>query len=234
MIIKLFKDSNSLFMPVVKNSLLVLAVTFVGCEFLQHYYLQIIELTRSTESSNIFAVLSQALTSLLEFVVLTLLVPLRVMELERKAPPGNFWDFSQKHVMPLTIESIRALAITLLWTLLLIVPGIFKYIRFFFVPYVVIADPEYSLGKRDALEYSNQLVKGIGFGLFIFILGLFGLDVLRSSAREAFPLFSNPIPAVATSLLFFMLNIYTNVLLFRLYQLRVMKLSKGDQNGTHV
>lgn len=237
MILNILKNSLGLFKPVVKNSILVLSISFIGGEFLQHYYTQILALTKAAGSINIFAVVNQALVSLLEFVILTMLVPLRVMEHQsnKNEPPASFWAFAKKHTPALTLESIRALAVTLLWSLLLILPGVFKYVRLFFVPYVVVADPEYQSGNRDALEYSNKLIKGIGLPLFLLILALFGIDLLRSSVRESFPLFTNPIPAGGLALGFFIFNIYINILLFRLYQERVKELARGGTpNGTHV
>lgn len=231
---QMFKDANSLFPPLVKRSLWLLLILFIGVEFLHHYFLLVTQLTKDIQSMNIYGLLGQLFTSLLEFVTLTMLIPLRVMELDNAQSPGSFWAFTQKHIGPLTIESMRALAMTILWSLLFIVPGVIKYIRYFFVPYVVVADPLYQKGERDALEYSNQLVKGITFALFVFLVLLLGVDITRNSLREQYPLLTNPIPAFAFAALFFAMNVYANILLFRLYQLRAAPLSGGTQNGTHV
>jgi len=61
-------------------------------------------------------------------------------------------DFEQ-----LVIESLRAWGSTFLWTLLLIVPGVVKWIAYFFVPFVVLFSKKYSLGEVDALQHSQKI-----------------------------------------------------------------------------
>jgi len=221
---QLFHETNIAFQPLLKNSLGLIALLFLGCEAMQHYFALLIRLAQDTQSQNLPAILGQMVVSLTEFVALTMLIPLRVMEFDNKAPAGSFWAFTQKHLAALTLESLRSLAITLLWTLLFIIPGIFKYIRYLFVPYVVVADPVYQEGQRDALEYSDQLAKGIGLPLFVLLVILFGLEALHGSLIESFPLMENPIPALASGFVLFLVSLYANVLLFRIYQLRVKSL----------
>ncbi|OFZ18129.1 MAG: hypothetical protein A2Z20_06185 [Bdellovibrionales bacterium RBG_16_40_8] len=231
---QMFLDSSKFYWPVVKRSASVLIPLYIGCEALHHYYTYMSQLTQHMQSFNIMTSIGQLLTSLLEFVVLAMLIPQRVMEIEDNREPGSFWAFAKKHVLPLTIEGLRVVAVTALWSLLLIIPGIFKYLRYSFVQYVVVADPEYQKGERDALSYSNMLVKGITIELLIIILLLFGIEMLRSSFRLTYPITDVPLEAFFSSIAFFFITIYSNILLFRLYQLRVVALVKGAQNGANV
>jgi uncharacterized membrane protein len=138
-------------------------------------------------------------------------------------PPSSFWAFSEKHVMPLTIESIRMLAMTILWGLALVIPGVIKYVNYSFVQYVVIADPEYAAGKVDALKESERLMKGISWSFFIYLVAQNALDYWQSSIREGFSLYTSSGLAFASAIIFFAANYYINVALFVLYQMRVEK-----------
>ena len=85
---------------------------------------------------------------------------------------------------------------------------------------------ELVIRKRRTDSWSGSGSEGSSTGLaLIFIMVLFGLDAVRSTVREAFPLLTNPLPAIAFGLIFFVANIYTNILLFQIYQLRVSGLA---------
>jgi hypothetical protein len=226
MIKQLFLDSTILFKHLIQTSLLALILTFLGCELLEHYFTILMKLSSEDQLMYLLSIVGQLSTALIEFLVLTLLVPLRVMEFESHTPPSSFWKFSKMHTKQLLVESIRALAVTLMWALLLVIPGIFKYLRFSFVSYVVVADPEYNIGNRDALEYSNELIKGFTIQIFLFLAVLFGLSMALDTLREKFPITQFPVQAVFIGACFFIINLYANVLLFRVYQMRVKKLSE--------
>ncbi|MBR5464306.1 MAG: DUF975 family protein [Alistipes sp.] len=61
---------------------------------------------------------------------------------------------------------------TLLWTLLLIVPGIIKSIEYAMTYYVIADEPE--LGCNEAIEKSMRLMKGHRWQFFKMWLGMFG------------------------------------------------------------
>lgn len=237
MLLHALKDSYKLFTPFIKNNIVLLGILFLGCEVMQHYFLIVMQATKEVQSFNFVAIMGQMTTSLLEFVVLTILVPLRIIEAQSltKFNQESFISFSQRHMMALTTESLRSLAVVLMWSLLLIIPGLFKYLRYSFVPYVVVADAEYQNGKRDALEYSNALVKGYTLQIFVIFAILLAQESARGWARENFSIVHWPIEALIIGVIFFMMNVFANILLFRIYQLRVAVLElreKGASNGT--
>lgn len=61
---------------------------------------------------------------------------------------------------------------TLLWTLLLIVPGIIKAYSYSLTPYILIDNPE--LSPREAIRRSQQLMTGQKFNLFWMQLSFIG------------------------------------------------------------
>jgi uncharacterized membrane protein len=235
----LIKDTYRLLKLIIPKNLPLLLFVFVGIEITQHYFLSIETASRASQNeiSTLIAAIGQGLTSLLEFVFLTMFVPLRVMEIEAgTSSPDSFSSFTKKHLGALTLEGLRSLAVILLWSLLLILPGVFKYLRLLFVPYVVVADPEYMAGRRDALEYSNALVKGKTLQIFFLLVLFLGIEVVRESARENFPLMQQPLFAIGLGAFFFAVSLFTNILLFRIYQLRVKAHTEppGGTNGTDV
>lgn len=72
----------------------------------------------------------------------------------------------------LFIEQFRAMGQVLLWSLLLIVPGLIRLAQLSLVPFVVLLDPKYKAGQLDALKTSTRVFKAhwlrIGFWILLF------------------------------------------------------------------
>lgn len=223
---ELFRRTNQLLAPIFERSWFILLATHIGCEISHQYFTFITKrLAEHSSTAQIPATLGDICVSLIEFVVLIMLIPQRVIELDHHRPAGSFWEFTFKHTKDVSVESIRSLAVSLLWFFLLIVPGVVKYVRYFFVPYVVVADPDYQKGQIDALEESERLVKGISWPLFIVIVILTVVEFQQQSLREKHLFISAPFWSMIENVGFFAVNYYTNVWLFVLYQQRVKKLA---------
>lgn len=65
---------------------------------------------------------------------------------------------------------------TILWSLLLIVPGIIKSLSYALTPYIVAEKPE--LSANESIELSMKMMDGHKMDLFLIILGFVGLAVL--------------------------------------------------------
>jgi hypothetical protein len=68
-------------------------------------------------------------------------------------------EFIAKYLNQIFIESFRSWGKIILWSLLLILPGIWKFIEYSLVPFIVTSLPEYQDGKVDALRASAKLAK---------------------------------------------------------------------------
>lgn len=118
------------------------------------------------------------------------------------------------------IESLRSWGQALFWSLLLIVPGLIRYLQLIFVPFVVLLDPQYQEGKVDALSRSAALVnrnffKVLGF-IFVFSIGIPLLLVgLTSDYRS---LLGTPGPALLLVVLDTLMAVFVTAVLLRLYQ----------------
>ena len=79
-----------------------------------------------------------------------------------KTPEANekgLLEFIQKTIEPMSIEILRSWGKTLLWSLLLLLPGLWKYTEYTLIPFVVALSPKYQRGEEDALLASARLVK---------------------------------------------------------------------------
>ena len=65
---------------------------------------------------------------------------------------------------------------TLLWTLLLIIPGIIKSLAYSLAPYILADNPEIS--ANEALNQSVKMMKGYKMRLFLMWLGYMGFALL--------------------------------------------------------
>lgn len=65
---------------------------------------------------------------------------------------------------------------TLLWSLLLIVPGIIKSIEYAMTPFIIADEPE--LGCNEAIEKSIAMMRGHRWQLFKMYLGMIGWMIL--------------------------------------------------------
>ena len=123
--------------------------------------------------------LGSALVGLACSSILLLVVPAAVVR--TRFPPQTqtlssrprAWPHFKKHIGPLAIESMRMLPKGLMLTCLLIVPGLYYFLRMSFLPYLVQFSSNYERGQVDVLPYSMNFSKGR-----IMILLLLGVATL--------------------------------------------------------
>jgi hypothetical protein len=71
----------------------------------------------------------------------------------------GLWHFIQHNVNAMSIEILRSWGKTLLWSLLLVLPGIWKYVEYTMIPFVVALSGRYQRGEEDALQASATVVR---------------------------------------------------------------------------
>jgi hypothetical protein len=127
---------------------------------------------------------------------------------------GNYsWQVLKRLVAPLTIETLRALARILLWACLFIVPGMYWYLRYQFVSYVVLFDPSYAQGKVDALIESGRVADGVKrYLLLLFLISILvevgGMFLLHGGAEMA----------LLGAIIKMLVDIYCQAVTFALYK----------------
>ncbi|MBR1757669.1 MAG: DUF975 family protein [Lachnospiraceae bacterium] len=87
-----------------------------------------------------------------------------------------FFGFRDQNYLPIFKAGVRRAAEVILWGLLLIVPGVIKYLEHSMIPYILAEDP-----KRDTnevFELSKILTEGEKWNLFVFHLSFIGWEIL--------------------------------------------------------
>jgi len=110
-------------------------------------------------------------------------------------------EFSINHVMSgfkkgkygnIVLTMLYRGLLLVLWTLLLIIPGIIKSYAYRFVPYILADNPE--ITPKCAIELSNQMTNGQKFDMWVLDLSFIGWYILGLLALGIGVLFVNPYP----------------------------------------
>ena len=67
-----------------------------------------------------------------------------------------------------------------LWSLLLFIPGIIKSYAYYFVPYIILENP--NMKSKDVLDLSQEMTRGHKLDLFVLNLSFFGWILLATIA----------------------------------------------------
>lgn len=134
-------------------------------------------------------------------------------------------DFLGKYLNQIYIETLRSWGKTLLWSLFFILPGIWKFIEYSLVPFVVTSSQRYDDGKEDALKKSAQIVrhnwgKILGVLLFFHIF----LPIILAAFFDSYRLiWKTPIISLALSALDTYLLLISTHILFNIFRREVRK-----------
>lgn len=89
---------------------------------------------------------------------------------------GTLASFLKKNLNQIYIENLRSWGKTLLWSLLLIIPGIWRYIELSLVSFIVTSSEKYDEGKEDALKRSTEIARRHWFQVLV-VFSLFHLFI---------------------------------------------------------
>lgn len=150
-------------------------------------------------------------------VLMTTLALFSLFSLKSKAM--SLSGFIDKHLNQLFIETLRAWGKTLLWSMVFLLPGIWKYLHYSLVPFVVAGSPLYREGRVDALQASTSIVsKHRVKVLGIFILFHLFIPIVLSALFDAYRLiWKTPLASLLLSLLDTYLLIISTHLLFKIF-----------------
>lgn len=100
-----------------------------------------------------------------------------IRENERKVGDIFFLFKDSKFIKPaITIFFVDLF--TLLWTLLLIIPGIIKHYQYFMIEYILSENPD--IDRKRAFELSKYMMDGLILETFVLDLSFIGWDILSS------------------------------------------------------
>ncbi|MNK01119.1 hypothetical protein D3C87_189130 [compost metagenome] len=130
------------------------------------------------------------LSSVIFPVLLTITALFAVSSLSNSIGSFSFTGFFKKNLNQVFIEMIRAWGKTLLWSLLLILPGLWKYLEYTFVPFVVTLSKKYDAGELDALKASSQIVRKNAFKILgVLLLFHMFIPAVMASFFDSYRLF---------------------------------------------
>ncbi|MCB0406844.1 MAG: hypothetical protein KDD34_01495 [Bdellovibrionales bacterium] len=188
------------------------------------------------ETLTLIATLGDFAIDLFMSIYVLILAPLTVLDLEARRPFRSVWAWSHQTLWPLTIEGLRVLTFTLLWSLALIIPGLYKMVRYSFVPFVVMFDPQYE--NEDALERSHKLTVGVFWVILLVMIASQILSLLLLLPNELFTGMAQHVVRFFTTLLTLVFSIYTLLVSFNIYRIQAAQttvaVEEGGSNGTHV
>ena len=132
-----------------------------------------------TISNSIGQILSLLTTILVSYPILfaSMMLFLHFVRGEQKLYIGGLFKVFSKPYYGKSIGVYLLMYIfTLLWSLLLIVPGIIKSLAYSLAPFILADNPE--LSANQAINESMKMMKGHKMDLFLILLGYMGLALL--------------------------------------------------------
>ncbi len=218
-------EGLQLFKPFLKTSIYTLAGIWIGSFLLNQMAHEMMAETRSA-GPNLYAIGVMALTEVTVSFLLLLLIPKRLWELRHRRPLPTLGKVTSQYSKDLAAELMRVTAGVVVGFVMLVVPGFIRAIRWTFVPHIVLLDDTYANGKRDALKYSAELTQGIGWWLgaiwllFTLVdLALYNIEIFGESlVPGSWPVWPF---AAAISLISFAFMVYSHLLYFALYVIRL-------------
>lgn len=131
--------------------------------------------------------------------------------------------FDRKYLNSFFAEYLRVLGQTILWGLLLILPGFVMYALLTFVPFITLFSADYEAGQVDALELSLKLVKNCMTAVFVTLIGTTILQgLLEVGPSLVASLHTLPIRITAL-LLSLLISIWTYSLMVLLFKREIEK-----------
>ncbi|WP_413287626.1 hypothetical protein [Bdellovibrio sp. HCB337] len=137
-----------------------------------------------------------------------------------EANEKGLWHFIQHHLNQLSIEILRSWGKSLLWSLLFILPGIWKYFEFVMIPYVVTMSKRYEAGELDALKASTQIVRRnlLKVLAVFFVFHMLFPSILTVLFDEYRLLWQTPVSAAVLTLIDVYLFIFSTQLLLNIFE----------------
>jgi hypothetical protein len=153
------------------------------------------------------------------FPILGILVVLYGAQASETDEKG-LWQFIHHHINQLSIEILRSWGKTLLWSLLFILPGIWKYLEYTMIPFVVTLSKKYDHGDEDALKASAHLVRAqlLKVSAILLIFHLIFPSILTVLFDEYRLVWHTPFSALVLTLVDVYLFIFSTQLLLSVFE----------------
>jgi hypothetical protein len=145
----------------------------------------------------------------------------------------SWFEFFSHYGAQSFIETLRSWGKSLAYSLLLILPGIWKFLEYTFVSWIVCFDPSYERGEVDALKKSARFFRKRWFTMLmiIFLFAILLPLVLTSLFEDYRLIWQTPLPSLALHLVDTLIHLaYFQVVTLIFFRL----LAKEELHGTHI
>jgi len=120
-------------------------------------------------------------------------------------------------------EFFRMIGNFLLWALLLIIPGFYRYFQLIFMPYFPLLSRSYREGHVDAKALSLKLAKGGMFSIFFVMVLTNALSALCEFAPQIWEDLHILLLRIFFALLSFLISVWSYSLIFLMFEDRLQK-----------
>ncbi len=203
-----------------KLFLIPIVLFFWISSIFEHFLVKKIELVVNSSDPNTFSLLGLASLHLLNGILFpTLITLLALSHIRNKKNNTPSYQIEGSPSEQLFIEMLRSWGKTTWWFLAFILPGLYKFIAYAYVPIIVFLDPEYDTGQVDALQASEkQFRKRWWVTCFVFLVFYFVFPIMLSSVLDSYKDFNEtPVLALLVSIFNGALALFAFLLLTEIY-----------------
>jgi hypothetical protein len=143
-----------------------------------------------------------------------------------------------REVELISIETLRAISATLLRLPLLLLPGVFEWIRLTPISFIVLLDTAYQNGERDALAAARIFFRRHKVRVLSLLLLSMSLMLVEFSVSpdpsDSLPLWQAPFQHIGSILIFSILRVIVDTVTLASYRSKFPKLTAPVPAGSNV
>lgn len=203
-----------------KLFLIPIVLFFWISSIFEHFLVKKIEALVNSSDPSTLSLIGYASLHLLSGIIFPTLITLLVLSHIRNNRYGSaLYQIEGSPSEQLFIETLRSWGKTTWWFLALIIPGLYKFVAYAYVPIIVYLDPEYDKGNVDALEASEKQFRQNWWATcFVYVAFYLVFPIMLSSFLDSYKDFNDtPVPALLVSFFNGSLSLYAFLLLAEIY-----------------
>ena len=203
-----------------KLFLIPIVLFFWISSIFEHFLVKKIEAIINSADPSTFSLIGFASLHLVNGIIfptlITLLALSQIRNLKQGAPKYQIEGGPSEQLF---IETLRSWGKTTWWFLALVLPGLYKFIAYAYVPVVVFLDPEYDKGNVDALQSSERHFRRHWLSTcFVFLVFYFVFPIMLSSVLDNYKDFNDtPVLALLVSIFNGVVSLFAFLLLAEIY-----------------
>lgn len=203
-----------------KFFLIPIVLFFWISSIFEHFLLKKIEAIINSAHPSTLSLMGFASLHLINGIIFPTLISFLALSQIRNLRHGKpIYQIEGSSSEQLFIETLRSWGKTMWWFLALILPGLYKFIAYAYVPAVVFFDPEYDKGNVDALQASERFFRKHWLSTsLVFLVFYFVFPIMLSSVLDNYKDFNDtPVLALLVSVFNGAISLFAFLLLAEIY-----------------